>query len=172
MTPPPIDIRFATEDDLPGIFEIYDEQVLHGTATFETVPKTQSERVEWYRNHPPHRSPLVVATVNGMVIGWAGLSPWSPRAAYARSAENSVYVHKDWRGRGLGEALMADLMERARAAGVKVLIARLVEGNAASVRLHESLGFTTIGVMRRVGEKFGRILDVRLMQAHLDEGPR
>lgn len=162
-------IRLASERDLPGIFDIYDEQVRHGTSTFETIPRTPSERIDWLSNHPAGRFPAIVATIDGQIAGWAGLSAWSPRPAYARTAESSVYIHKDRRGGGIGRALMLDLMERARGAGIKVLIARLTQGNDASVRLHESLGFTTIGVMRRVGEKFGRILDVRLMDLHLDE---
>lgn len=162
-------IRLASERDLPGIFEVYDEQVRHGTSTFETIPRTPSERLDWLSLHPPSRYPAIVATQAGYVVGWAGLSPWSPRPAYARTAENSVYVHKEKRGKRIGRELMLDLIERARGIGIKVIVARPVEGNDASIRLHESLGFTTIGVMRGVGEKFGRVLDVRLMDLHLDE---
>lgn len=164
-----VTIRLASERDLPSIFDIYDEQVRHGTSTFETVPRSPAERLDWFARHPPSRYPVLVATVSGSVVGWAGLSPWSPRPAYARTAENSVYVHKDKRARGVGRALMLDLIQRARDIGIKVIVARPVEGNDASIRLHESLGFSTIGVMRRVGEKFGRVLDVRLMDLHLDE---
>jgi phosphinothricin acetyltransferase len=161
----------ANEHDLAGIFDIYDEQVLHGTATFETTPRSPAERIEWLRAHPHDRYPALVAADAAGVVGWAGLSAWSPRPAYARTAENSVYVHQDQRGRGIGRALMLDLIERARPLGIKVIVGRLVVGNDASVRLHESLGFRTIGVMRRVGEKFGRILDVQLMDLHLDGAP-
>lgn len=169
MTPGGFVIRLASDHDLPGIFEIYDEQVRHGTATFETTPRTPAERIDWLRAHPHTRYPLLVAAHSTTILGWAGLSPWSPRPAYARTAENSVYVHKDQRGRGIGRALMLDLIERARPLGIKVIVGRLVVGNDASVKLHESLGFRTIGVMRRVGEKFGQVLDVRLMDLHLDE---
>ncbi len=168
MSVGPANIRLASEHDLPGIFEIYDEQVRHGTATFETTPKSPVERLDWLRAHPPHRYPLLVATYSTHVVGWAGLSPWSPRAAYARTAENSVYVHKEYRGRGLGKLLMLDLIERSKPLGIKVIVGRLVVGNDASVKLHEALGFKTIGVMSRVGEKFGRVLDVRLMDLHLE----
>jgi phosphinothricin acetyltransferase len=134
-------------------------------------PGTPAERLDWFALHPPTRYPVIVATPSGAVVGWASLSPWSPRPAYARTAENSVYVHKDKRGNGVGRSLMLDLIQRARDIGIKVIIARPVEGNDASIRLHESLGFSTIGVMRRVGEKFGRVLDVRLMDLHLDDAP-
>lgn len=163
-----VNILLASEHDLPGIFEIYDEQVRHGTATFETTPLSPAERLDWLRTHPPHRYPVTVATRGGRVVGWASLSPWSPRPAYERTAENSVYVHKEHQRQGIGRALMLDLIERTRPLGIKVIVGRLVEGNEGSIRLHEALGFQTIGVMRRVGEKFGRVLDVRLMDLHLE----
>lgn len=168
MSATPFAIRLAHEADLPGIFAIYDEQVLHGTATFETVPKTAEQRLEWLRAHPPEKYPALVADSGGVILGWATLSAWSPRQAYARTAESSVYMHRDARGRGIGTALMRDLLERAPALGIRQLIARLTDGNDASVRLHESLGFAPIGTMRRVGEKFGRVLDVRMMQLALE----
>jgi L-amino acid N-acyltransferase YncA len=163
-------IRTATEPDLPGIFDIYDEQVLRGLATFETEPKTPAQRLEWLREHSTEPRPAIVAVEGGRVLGWASLSAWSTRCAYARAAENSVYVHQDHRGRGVGRALMEELLRRARAAGLGVILARVVEGNPASLTLHEKMGFQTVGVMHRVGEKFGRILDVRLMELHLDGG--
>ena len=165
-------IRDATAHDLPAIFAVYDEQVLHGTATFETEPKSMEERLAWFEAHPRDRYPVIVAEEDGAVAGWGRLQPWSPRQAYARTAENSVYVRKEARGRGAGRALLVALLDRARAAGIAVVVARIAEGNPASVRLHEAAGFRTFGTMRRVGEKFGRILDVQLMDRHLDEGAR
>jgi len=167
-----VSIRDATEDDLAGIFAIYDPEVLHGTATFDTECKTPAERVEWLRAHAEPRRPLLVAVCGGKVAGWASLSAWSERCAYARAAENSVYVAADARGRGIGRALLEELARRARAAGIAVLLARIVEGNPASLRLHRSVGFRTIGVMRRVGEKFGKVLDVELLELHLDGSDR
>lgn len=165
-------IRDATADDLPGIFEIYDREVLRGTCTFETAPKTPAERAEWLASHAVPRYPALVAVEpdhgGTRVLGWASLSAWSTRCAYARSAENSVYVHQSARGRGVGRALMETLLARAKAVGIAVVLARIVEGNPASRSLHEAMGFATIGVMRRVGEKFGQVLDVRLMDRHLD----
>ena len=173
-------IRAATEQDLPGIFAIYDHEVLHGTATFDTQPKTPAERLEWFRNDGGGRYPILVAEANPVaaeaaptaatttIAGWARLYAWSPRKAYDRTAENAVYVHPQHRGRGVSRALMQELMRLAPERGVRVLVARIVEGNPASLALHEALGFRTIGVMRRVGEKFGRLLDVRLMDRHLD----
>lgn len=166
-------IRAATEADLPGIFAIYDDEVLHGTATFDTEPKSAAARLEWFRNDGGGRYPILVAaeaapTGVPTIIGWARLHAWSPRPAYDRTAESAVYVHAQFRRRGISRALMAELMRQAPGRGVQVLIARIVEGNPASLALHQALGFDSIGVMRRVGEKFGRLLDVRLMSRQLD----
>ncbi len=111
-----------------------------------------------------------MAEEDGALLGWGRLSPWSPRAAYARTAEDSVYVRADARGRGVGRALLDALVARARGAGIAVLVARIAEGNPASVRLHERAGFRPVGTMRRVGEKFGRLLDVAILDLHLDGG--
>ena|SRR5436190_2197060 len=162
-------VRPANPEDLPGIFAIYDEHVLAGISTFETAPKSPEERLDWYRTHRPDRYPLLVAVDGGSVIGWAGLSQWSARQAYARTAENSVYVRPDCQGRALGRLLLRDLIERSeRDTPVRVIVARIVQPNPASVRLHESQGFAPIGLMRRCGEKFGRLLDVLLMDRHAD----
>jgi phosphinothricin acetyltransferase len=161
-------IRDATSEDLAGIFAIYEREVLHGTATFETQARNPAQQLEWFNQYDRARYPVIVAEADGAIAGWARLYPWSPRPAYARTAENAVYVDEAFRGRGAGKSLMTELIARARALGVKVVVARVVEGNPASRGLHEAVGFTTIGVMRRVGEKFGRVLDVRLMDLHLD----
>lgn len=161
-------IRPATEADLPGIFAIYDREVLHGTATFDTEPKSEAGRREWLRDDAGGRYPILVAEVDGTIAGWARLYAWSNRCAYARAAENAVYVHADHRGKGVGRALLAELIRLAPERNVHVLLARIVEGNPASLALHEALGFTPIGLMRRVGEKFGRVLDVRLLERQLD----
>lgn len=162
-------IRPATEADLPGIFAIYDHEVLHGTATFDTEPKSAAERLAWLRDDGQGKYPILVAERDGAIAGWARLYAWSTRCAYARAAENAVYVHREHRGRGVGGALLAELIRLAPQRGIHVLLARIVEGNPASVALHEAHGYQTIGLMRRVGEKFGRVLDVRLMDRHLDQ---
>ena len=164
-------LRAATAEDLDGIFAIYDHEVLHGTATFDTQPRSPAERLDWFRNDGAGRYPLMVAEADGRIAGWARLYAWSPRRAYDRTAENAVYMHRDFRGRGWSRPLMQELMRIAPARGVQVLIARVVEGNPASRALHKTLGFRSIGVMRRVGEKFGQLLDVRLMERHLDLEP-
>ncbi len=166
-----MDIRLATIDDLPAILDIYNEQVLNGVATFDTEPyNTPERRIAWWKKHPMDRYPVIVAVEGSEVIGWASLSAWSDRCAYARAAEASVYVRKDQRGRGVGLALMPELIAQARRIGVCVLLARIALPAPASLRLHESAGFKRIGTMRRVGEKFGRIIDVEMLDIHLDDG--
>lgn len=162
-------IRDARESDLPAIFEIYDHEVLHGTATFDTQPKASAQRREWFDSSPRERYRVLVAEAGGRVVGWARLYPWSPRRAYDRTAEDAVYIHPDQRGQGIGRVLLAALLEHARQAGLGTIVARIADGNPASLALHARQGFEPVGVMRRVGEKFGRILDVHLLQAHLDE---
>jgi len=161
-------IRSARADDLPAVIDIYNYEVEHGVATFDTVPWTLADRASWFAAHASPRHPLIVAEVGGRVVAWAGLSAWSERCAYARAAEVSIYVHQDHRGRGIGRALLAELIARGRAAGLGVLLARAESSGAASLALHRALGFRPIGTMRRVGEKAGRLLDVVLLDLHLD----
>jgi phosphinothricin acetyltransferase len=102
------------------------------------------------------------------IVGWASLSPWSKRRAYAHTAEVSVYVHHEHRRRGFGKLLLQDLIKGARKAGLRVVLARVSRGETqASLLLHKSLGFQTVGTMHRVGEKFGRLLDVTLLELQL-----
>lgn len=114
---------------------------------------------------------MTVAVAGDEVVGWASIGPWSPRGAYRRTGEVSVYVDRSRRGGGIGRGLMADLVDRARAIPeIHVLLARIARPNPASVAIHEAAGFRSFGIQRRCGEKLGRILDVELFDLHLDEG--
>lgn len=163
-----IAIRLARDSDLPRIVKIYNHEVLHGSATFDTEPVDVASRRVWLQAHQPPRHPAIVADDGGLVRGFACLSAWSDRCAYARAAEVSLYVDTDARGQGLGRALLRALIERGKNAGLGVLIARICVESIPSLRLHESLGFQHIGSMRRVGQKFGRILDIELYDLHID----
>jgi phosphinothricin acetyltransferase len=154
---------------VPAIVDIYNHEVVHATSTFDTEPVTTDGRLAWLEAHDPARYPVIVAERLNEIVGFASLSPWSERCAYARAAEVSVYVHREHRGSGAGRALLAELITRARAAGLGVLLARICSEGQASLGLHRSLGFQPIGTMRRVGEKFGRILDIELYDLHLDQ---
>jgi L-amino acid N-acyltransferase len=161
--PDPSSIRPAREDDASAIADIYNEAVLATVATFDTEPRSVEGQREWLRHHDA-RHPVLVAEVRNEVVGWASLSPWSDRRAYDGTAEVSFYVRTDHRGQGIGRDLLTALVARADALGLHVLLARIADGNAVSVHLHEALGFRTVGVMREVGFKFGRWIDVHLLE--------
>ncbi len=158
-----IAIRPAKLEDLPAITEIYNEAVQSTTATFDIEGKTLEEQNLWFERHGG-KHPVVVAEGNGVVRGWAAITKWSDRLAYAGTAEVSLYVKEEYRGQGMGRKLLDDLIARGERAGLHTLIARIAEGNQVSIHLHEALGFSLIGVMKEVGEKFGRLLDIYLMQ--------
>jgi len=162
-------IRLATLADLDAVCEIYNHEVRTSRCTFDTDPMEGECAIGWFNSHPSDRFPLTVCESNSVIVGWASLSSWSVRCAYDKAAETSVYVHKDARGQGLSSLLYADLIARARALGYRVLLARVALPNAASERLHESVGFQEIGIMRNIGEKFGELVDVRLMDLQLAE---
>lgn len=163
----PIIVRPATEDDVPAIRDIYNYEVLHGTATFDTEPKTLEDRLRWFREtqQPPHC--VIVADDGGAVVGWGVLHPFHARAAYRFTTEDSVYIHQDRRGEGVGKLILARLVELARLGGFHTIMAGMSEGNEASVRLHERFGFEIVGVQREVGYKFERWIDVTWMQKML-----
>lgn len=157
------DVRLATLDDLPVIRAIYNHYVRTSTCTFQVEQETEQERLQWFTQRSGDH-PVTVAEVAGTVAGWASLSPWKSRCAYARTAEVSVYVHHDHHRQGVGRALLADLIERARVIGHRTLIGGTCTEQEASVALQQSLGFTQAGLLRQVGNKFGRWLDVMYMQ--------
>jgi phosphinothricin acetyltransferase len=161
-------MRPATRGDLPAILAIYNYAVRHLPATFEVEERSAEAQEAWFAAHDD-RHPVLVAEDDRHVVGWAALSPFSERVAYARTVENSVYVHRDHWGRGVGTLLMGALMQEARVAGHHVVVARIVGDNAASIRLHARFGFTTVGTLHEVGWKFGRWHDVLIMEAILPE---
>jgi phosphinothricin acetyltransferase len=159
-------IRRATPDDLPAITAIYNDAILHTTATMDTEPKTVTEQERWFGQHD-ETYPVLVVLREGSVVGWASISRWSDRCAYADTGEVSLYVDARARGQGIGTELMQALIETAQANGLHTLLARIAGDNAVSVRLHERFGFVLVGTMQEVGEKFGKKLDVHLMQRML-----
>ncbi len=156
-------IRPAGTADLPRMLDIYNHEVLVSTATYDTKPRSMPEQEEWFAHHGPGH-PVLVAEENGSVTGWASLNPWSDRPAYDRSVEVSVYVAEEHRGKGYGRLLLQALVDAARSRGHHALLARISADNTLSILLHEKLGFTEVGLLKEVGHKFGRMLDVSIME--------
>ncbi len=163
---PRLKIRNAQLSDLNAITEIYNEAILTTTATFDTEPKSASERLEWLKSHG-ERHPVIVAEADGTVLGWASLSRWSERNAYDDTAETSSYVKSEYRGQGVGRKLKEAIIGEARRLKFHTLIARIAEGGDASLHLNESFGFVRVGTLKEVGRKFGRLLDVHILQKML-----
>lgn len=157
-------IRLAEEADLPAIEEIYAYYVERSTCTFATTVPTVAERRAWFLAHGPTHPVTVAVEADGTVVGWGALSAWNPREAYARTVEDSVYVREGRHRRGIGRRLLADLVSRAAALGHRAIIAQVAGDQAPSLELHRALGFEEVGRLRDVGYKFGRWLDVILLQ--------
>ncbi|UCD06770.1 MAG: N-acetyltransferase [candidate division WOR-3 bacterium] len=162
-------IRQAQITDLPEITKIYNEAILKTVATFDTEPKCLTEQEEWFREHGD-TNPILVAAMHGEIIGWASLSRWSDRCAYSDTAEISLYISEYHQGKGFGRQLMKCILEKGQQAGLHTVIARIAEGNDISVHLHESVGFRHVGIMKEVGRKFGRLIDVHMMQLIYEGG--
>lgn len=158
-----MDLRRATLTDAEAIRQIYNSAVVNSTATFDLVPRTVEEHSEWMEEHDGVY-PVVVAIENGMVTGFSSLSPYRPRPAYSTTAEDSVYVAEDFRGKGIGNALMNEILDLGRFHGFHTIVARIVDEQEASIRLHRRCNFALVGVEREIGRKFGRWLNVAVMQ--------
>jgi len=158
-----IQIRTAKPDDLKDITEIYNYAIQNTTATFDTQTKTLEEQKEWFKNHGS-KNPIIVAEVDGEMVGWAALFPYSTKCAYSDTAEISLYVKEGCHGKGIGKKLIEEVVKEGKKAGLHSLIARITEGNQISIHLHESVGFKHVGIYKEVGFKFGKHLDVTLMQ--------
>jgi phosphinothricin acetyltransferase len=164
-------IRDAVTADLPGIRDIYNDAVLNTTAIWNEQPVDLANRQAWFDARQAQRYPILVAVdAAGSVLGYASFGDWRPFDGFRHTVEHSVYIRSDQRGNGLGPALMSALIERARACDKHVMVAAIESGNAASIRLHERLGFTLNGQMPQVGVKFGRWLDLTFMQLILNPG--
>lgn len=164
-------VRLATEADSEAIRDIYNYYVHHSTCTYQIEPETAAERLAWMRERSA-KFPATVAEADGVVIGWAALSPWKSRCGYAWAAEASVYIHHAHHRRGVGKALLLDIIERAKAAGMHVIIGGASADQTASLALQYAVGFEPIGTFREVGRKFDRWLDVTYTQLTLPTGPK
>jgi len=168
-TPFEYTIRPAVAADLPHVREIYNHYVMNSTVTFDEDALTLAEMRAKFTKVQKLGMPFIVAeNPSGQLLGYAYVTPWKDKAAYRYTVENSIYLGPAATGKGLGRALLAELIDRSKAAGVKEIIAVIADKGAdASIHLHEQFGFVTIGSMGKVGFKFGRWLGTVLMQKSL-----
>jgi len=161
-------IRPAVVADSTAILEIYNHEVRTSLVTFDLVPRTEAEQRTWITDRSGAHAVLVAqdddAGPSGAVVGFGALSPYRERPGYSTTVEDSVYVHPDHRGRGVGRLLLGALVDTATAHGFHALMAKIVGGHEASITLHAAAGFEVVGHEREVGRKFGKWLDVVLME--------
>jgi L-amino acid N-acyltransferase YncA len=156
-------IRAAAVEDLAAINDIYNYSVQHSTCTFQTEPETPADRRAWFDSHGTAH-PILAAAIDGRVVGWGCLSEFKSRCAYRHTVEDSVYIHHDFHGRGIGTLLLRELISRGRAAGHHSIIGIIAGDQPVSVALHEKLGFARVAHLRQVGFKFDRWIDTIYMQ--------
>ena len=163
-------LRDARPSDAAGIAAIYNDAVANTTAIWNETTVDAANRVAWLADRQDAGYPVIVAVDDAdEVIGYASYGPWRAFDGYRHTVEHSVYVRTDQRGGGIGERLLRALVDRARQAGLHVMIGAVEAGNAASVRLHEKVGFVATGTLREVGAKFGTWLDLVFLQLILDD---
>lgn len=164
-----MEIRRAGAADLAACQAIYAHHVLEGTGTFEETPPSIEDITERHRKIVAANLAWLVALDASGILGFAYFIRYRERSAYRFTAEDSVYVREDVRGQGVGKALVGSLLDHAREAGFRQMIAAIGDSeNIGSIGVHASLGFQRVGILRDVGYKFGRSLDVVLMQKAMD----
>ncbi len=166
-----LSVRAATLADAPAVQAIYAHHVAVGTGTFEELAPTVEEMSSRVTAVLDRALPYLVAEEDGAVVGFAYAGPFRLRSAYRYTVEDSVYVAPEASGRGVGRALLTELVARCEALGLRQILAVIGDStNAASIKLHESCGFVHAGAARDVGYKHGRFLDVVFMQRALNGG--
>jgi phosphinothricin acetyltransferase len=161
-------IRPAVDADLDAILAIYNAAILETAAIWTDDPVDRADREEWFAAHAAEGAPILVAEVDGVAVAYASYSQWRNKYGFRFSVENSIYVASGYQGRGIARALMNELIVLARGAGMHLMVADIEAGNVASIRLHESLGFEKTAHVREIGFKFGRWLDLAILQLTLD----
>jgi L-amino acid N-acyltransferase YncA len=164
-------IRPAEPHDVDDLLDIRNDAILHSTALWTDEPVDRAEREAWYAETTAAGDPILIADVDGRVAGYGTYGPWRRMSGYRYSVEDSVYVREGFQGRGIGRALVEELIAHARAAGKRAMFADIEAGNAGSIRLHERLGFRRVGLLPGIGTKFGRSLDLAILHLALQDEP-
>lgn len=153
-------IRPITKDDIAACLDIYNYEVVHGVATLDLEPRTLREWQEWYEAHSDEHHPIIVGTVDGVVAGYASLSPYRPKEAYKSTVELSIYIHQEYRSKGIATQLMDHILEIAKNDPLlHNVVSVITAGNEGSTKLHERFGFTYCGLTPQVGFKHGKYQD-------------
>lgn len=161
-------VRCTAQQHAAAILDILNEAIAHTTALYEYQARTPQSMRAWFAEKDSGRFPVIGAEMAGVLVGFATYGTFRARAAYKYTVEHSVYVHQDHRGRGIGTALMHQLLAAARAQQYHVLVGGIDIANRGSVAMHERLGFTYAGTVRQAAYKFGRWLDLAFYQLILD----
>lgn len=164
-------IRDAETADLEAITAIYNDAVLHTTSIWNEDAVDLADRAAWLADRTAQGYPVLVAVDGSGVLGYATFGDWRPHSGYRHTVEHSVYVRDGERGRGIGKALMLELIHRARSLGKHVMVAAVESSNTGSIIMHKRLDFLQVGRMPQVGAKFDRWLDLTFLQLVLDERP-
>jgi L-amino acid N-acyltransferase YncA len=160
-------IRDATMEDAEAIRAIYNDAVLNTTAVFDYAAREPQAQRDWLQMKAEQKLPVLVADDGGTVLGYASYGPFRPWPAYLYTVENAIYIAPQSRGRGIGTLLLRPLLQIAQERGLRTMIAGITADNAASLRLHEKLGYVRAGVIREAGWKFERWLDLVFLQRML-----
>ncbi|MEV6769717.1 N-acetyltransferase family protein [Nocardia sp. NPDC051030] len=163
-------VRDARESDLPEILVIHNNAIAETTAIWDTEPADLSEREAWFATRTAAGHPVLVVEIDGAVAGYASYGQFRPKSGYRFSVENSVYVADRFQRRGVAKALMTELLVRAQRGGIHTMIAAIESSNATSIAMHEKFGFAVVAQLPEMGFKFGRWMDLTLMQIMLDDG--
>ena len=163
-----MNIRDAIEADMEAVTAIYNDAVANTTAIWNDTTVDVANRLAWFADRKRAGYPVLVAVEGDEVIGYASFGDWRAFDGYRHTVEHSVYVRNDQHGKGIGKALMLTLIDRARDIGKHVMVAGIDASNTGSIRLHEKLGFENVGLLKQVGMKFGKWLDLAFLQLTLD----
>lgn len=160
-------IRQATLEDIPAILELVNHEILHTTANYSYEPNTLEVQINWFEALQRDGFPVLVATIDGQVVGYGSYSAFAKRVGYRFTVEHSVYINYDFHGNGIGRLLVEQLVQLAKAESRHSIIARIDTQNEGSIHFHEKMGFTEVGRLKEIGFKFGKWLDVVYMQLML-----
>lgn len=153
-------IRPITQDDIVSCLDIYNYEVVNGIATLDLEPRTLEEWHEWYNAHRDEHHPIIVGTIDDVVVGYASLSPYRTKDAFKSTVELSIYIHQDYRGKGVASKLMAHILEHAKENDtLHTVVSVITAGNEGSTKLHNRFGFTYCGLTPEVGFKHGKYQD-------------